>query len=182
LRTNYISVDYPPVADFEADQTTIFQFEFVTFTDLSTGNPTSWTWTFEGGDPAGSNIQQPGEVTYEVNGVYDVTLTVSNDYGQSTETKTDYIDVLPVGIDEINSGQGFTIYPNPGREVFMIHRQSNTDYEIRIFNLLGEQVFEGALNGQEARINLSGLNRGLYIVRLAASDSDQVATAKLVIE
>ena len=57
----------------------------VHFKDMSTGNVTSWDWTFEGGEPASSTEQNP-VVTYNSAGSYAVTLTVSD--GTATETKT----------------------------------------------------------------------------------------------
>ena len=59
--------------------------ESVHFKDMSTGNVTSWAWTFEGGEPASSTEQNP-VVTYNSAGSYAVTLTVSD--GTATETKT----------------------------------------------------------------------------------------------
>ncbi|MBQ3991265.1 MAG: PKD domain-containing protein, partial [Bacteroidales bacterium] len=53
----------PPVADFSASETYIMAENSVTFTDLSTNMPTSWSWTFEGGTPATSTEQNP-TVTY----------------------------------------------------------------------------------------------------------------------
>jgi uncharacterized repeat protein (TIGR02543 family) len=82
-----------PDADFTASPTTVMQGETVTFTDTSAYNPTSWSWTFEGGTPAASTAQNP-TVTYNDLGTYEVSLTASNAYGSDTETKTDYIDVV----------------------------------------------------------------------------------------
>jgi PKD repeat protein len=62
----------------------------IDFTDLSTGDPTSWSWTFEGGEPASSTEQNP-TVSYAVAGTYEVSLTVSNGDAEDTETKTGYI-------------------------------------------------------------------------------------------
>lgn len=85
----------PPVADFSASETYITAGNSVTFTDLSTNMPTSWSWTFEGGTPATSNEQNP-TVTYEEPGIYSVTLVATNDFGSDTETKTAYIEVVSV--------------------------------------------------------------------------------------
>jgi PKD repeat protein len=86
----------PPVADFEANYTTITEGDTVAFTDLSTGDPNAWDWTFEGGTPAASTEQHP-MVTYYTAGNYTVTLTATNAYGSDTETKTNYITVEPLG-------------------------------------------------------------------------------------
>lgn len=50
----------------------------VRFTDLSTGNPTSWSWSFGDG---GTSIQQHPTHTYSAPGSYTVSLTVSNGAG-----------------------------------------------------------------------------------------------------
>ncbi len=85
----------PPVADFSASETQITAGNSVTFTDLSTNMPTSWSWTFEGGTPATSTEQNP-TVTYSEPGEYTVTLVASNAFGSDTETKTEYISVAAV--------------------------------------------------------------------------------------
>jgi len=81
-----------PVAAFSADKTTLNAGGSVNFTDLSTGAPTSWSWTFEGGTPASSASQNP-VVTYAAAGTYDVSLTVTNNNGSSTKTIAGYITV-----------------------------------------------------------------------------------------
>ncbi len=88
----YITVIDPPVAEFTADATTIDEGGTVNFTDQSLGGPTSWSWTFNGGTPANSTVQNP-VVVYDTPGVYTVELSVSNAYGSDTETKTAYITV-----------------------------------------------------------------------------------------
>jgi PKD repeat protein len=93
-KTNYITVgDPPPVADFMANMTSIPVGGTVNFTDLSAGTPTSWSWTFTGGTPASSTIQNPTGVQYNTAGVYAVSLTVTNTVGTDNETKTSYIYV-----------------------------------------------------------------------------------------
>ncbi|MGI6718740.1 MAG: PKD domain-containing protein [Bacteroidales bacterium] len=96
--TNYITVNSvvdSPVANFAADVTAFDAGDSVNFTDLSTNEPTSWNWTFEGGIPSSSTAQNP-TVVYNTAGTYDVTLTVSNAGGTDTKKKTNYITVNPV--------------------------------------------------------------------------------------
>jgi len=82
----------PPTANFTGTPTTVSVGGTVNFTDTSTGSPTSWSWTFEGGAPAASTAQNPS-VVYNTAGTYDVSLTAINAQGSDTETKTDYITV-----------------------------------------------------------------------------------------
>lgn len=83
-----------PIADFNANVTNITAGQSVDFTDLSTNTPSYWTWTFNGGTPASSSIQNPS-VVYSTAGTYDVTLTAGNAVGSSTITKTGFITVNP---------------------------------------------------------------------------------------
>jgi len=87
----------PPVADFMADVTDPSSGQTVTFTDLSTNIPTSWSWSFSpstvtyvGGTNSSSQTPQ---VQFNDAGNYTVELSVSNAYGNDTETKVDYINV-----------------------------------------------------------------------------------------
>ena len=57
----------------------------VTFTDLSSGNPTSWYWNF--GDGQTSSLQNPSH-TYSTPGTYTVTLIASNSNGSDTISQT----------------------------------------------------------------------------------------------
>jgi PKD repeat protein len=86
----------PPVADFAASATIIYEGDSVTFTDLSTNGPNSLDWSFDGGIPATSTQQNP-TVTYNTAGTYDVSLTATNICGSDTETKVDYITVQVQG-------------------------------------------------------------------------------------
>ena len=79
-------------AEFTADYTFVCPGGSVQFTDLSTNNPTNWSWSFPGGIPAISNLQNP-MVTYPVAGNYTVSLTATNANGNDTEIKTGYITV-----------------------------------------------------------------------------------------
>lgn len=81
-----------PVANFSASNTSITVGQSVNFTDLSTNTPTSWAWTFTGGTPSSSTLQNPS-VTYNTVGTYAVSLTATNSAGSDVETKTSYITV-----------------------------------------------------------------------------------------
>ncbi len=82
-----------PVANFNANSSTICLGDTVTFADLSDFNPTSWNWSFIGGSPSSSTDQNP-KVVYNSTGSYAVALTASNGGGNNTETKSAYINVI----------------------------------------------------------------------------------------
>ncbi|HRY33474.1 MAG TPA: PKD domain-containing protein [Bacteroidales bacterium] len=73
----------PPQAGFIPNQTVINSGDCVAFFDASSGNPTSWSWSFPGGNPPVSDVQHP-VIQYFNLGTWSVTLSVQNAYGNST--------------------------------------------------------------------------------------------------
>ncbi len=90
-----ISGPVPPVADFVGSPTSGAVPLTVDFTDLSSGEPTSWAWDF--GDGVGTSEEQNPTYTYNSVGTYTVTLAVTNAYGSDTEVKSNYITVTEGG-------------------------------------------------------------------------------------
>jgi PKD repeat protein len=101
IKLDYITVTEPaPTALFSAAPINTCD-GVVQFSDESTG-ASSWLWDFGDGDT--SDIQNP-EYVYSENGIYTVSLTVTNTGGTDTYTLTDYITVeipdasiTPVGL------------------------------------------------------------------------------------
>ncbi len=81
-------------ANFVANVTSVCEAGEVQFTDNSTGGATAWLWQFPGGTPETSTLQNP-VIIYNVTGVYDVTLQVTNGATSNSVTKTAYISVTP---------------------------------------------------------------------------------------
>ncbi len=94
------------IADFDADVYEGDSILKVNFTDLSNGDPTSWEWDFNGDGEIDSYDQNP-VYTYTEDGLYAVTLTISNDTTSNTITKNNYITVGEIHngneLDEIYS-------------------------------------------------------------------------------
>jgi len=110
-----------PVAAFTASSTSIPAGGSVSFTDQSSATPSSWSWSFPGGTPAVSTVQNPAGIVYNAPGTYPVTLIVNNANGGDTLTKSAYIVVNPAGslpCDTISnyefSNHNPTIFLSPG--------------------------------------------------------------------
>jgi len=94
-KTAYITVAEPLVADFDG---TPLQGTFpfaVSFTDTSTGGPTSWFWSF--GDGANSDQRNPSH-EYGQPGTKTVTLSVSNDFASDSKTRSGFVKVSFVDV------------------------------------------------------------------------------------
>lgn len=165
---------HTPVADFSASLTTVAPGETVTFTDLSTNNPTSWSWAFEGGEPA-TSIEENPTVMYAEPGTYNVTLTTSNIAGTSAAAeKVDYI-LVEDGVGTDNPLKGFvSLYPNPTNGVVTIEVGADAigeDVSVEVYDLVGRKVTEtkgkSSVGGsQKLDINLSGLADQVFVIRV----------------
>ena len=93
----------------------------VAFEDASTNSPDTYFWEFEGGNPATSTMQNP-VVIFANPGEYNVSLTVTNQYGSNTFMVTDAIQVIADPIAD------FSVVEN-GLEVQLTNQSSNgVDY------------------------------------------------------
>jgi PKD repeat protein len=156
-------------AMFFASATEICEGDIVEFYDMSSGNPVSWSWTFEGGMPGSSAFQNPMAM-YPAAGSYDVTLTVSDGVDSHSITLEDFILVnICTGVEEINQ-ESISIHPNPGNGIFNIEitGMRADQLQIRVLNTIGNEVyfdkdlsFTGNLS---TTIDLSRLHKGLYFV------------------
>lgn len=90
-------VQAAPVADFSGTPTTLTAGGSVNFTDLSSGSPSAWQWTFTGGTPGSSALQSPPAITYNTPGTYPVKLKVTSAGGVDSITKVGYIQVQAGG-------------------------------------------------------------------------------------
>ena len=85
-----------PTAAFSATPRTGTAPLNVSFTDQSTGAPSSWAWDFQNDGVVDSNARNPS-FQYTAPGTYSVTLTVANGAGSNSRTETNYITVSPGG-------------------------------------------------------------------------------------
>ena len=112
---------YLPTADFTSDVTSIAATGTVNFTDTSTVDPlgppiTVWSWSFAGGTPATSALQNP-TVQYNTEGQYQVSLEVTNADGSDTKTVPNYMTVTVAPVDytisEFATGLMYNTVSNP---------------------------------------------------------------------
>jgi PKD repeat protein len=97
-KTNKISIKctqnycMPIVSNFISNTTFIMAGNSIQFNDQSTGDPTIWEWTFEGGSPETSAEQNPN-VKYDQPGFYKVTLKASKENSTDTKIEENYVTV-----------------------------------------------------------------------------------------
>ena len=96
-----ITVSGVPVASFVADTTRGSSVLPVTFTGSATNNPTGWSWVFGDG---GTATTQVANHDYAKPGIYDVSLTATNECGAGeTKTLSNLITVYGFKLREVDS-------------------------------------------------------------------------------
>ena len=83
-----------------------------------------------------------------------------------------------VGTDE-NTMNNVNIYPNPNKGQFNINLPEE-DCDVVVFNSLGQQVYQQSDAKGLTKLNLEGLNIGMYYVKVKSANA--VNTLKFVIE
>lgn len=179
-KPNYIYITNPPpppVADFTANTNSILAGQNVSFTNLSSGNPTAFAWQFDGGTPSSSNQQNPGSITYYTPGIYDVTLIVSNTIGTDTTTKPNYITVGNPGIEEAAKGK-LSLYPVPVNDWLSIEgEECHLVKNIIIYDMTGREVITySSFDREEGKINLNttSLSSGIFIIKLEMENNQTI--------
>lgn len=166
------SLEFAPVTNFTADIKTGNTPLTVQFSDLSINKPTSWNWTFQGGNPSSSTLQNP-LVQYNLAGTYQVSLTSQNHAGSNTSTKSSYISVSSsTGIGETVS-ELVSWYPNPVNHSIFI--RCTKDFRIQISSMSGNLLID--VQNQKV-IDLTTLKSGIYILQIEIQG--RVITEKLI--
>jgi len=166
----------PLFADFTSDIQNIYEIPDVNFSSNSIGNITEYAWTFEGGEPATSNEENP-TISYYVPGVYSVSLTVSDGDNENTITKDDFITVhYWVGFEERETLK-YKLYPNPSSGIFTLEVSADVSVEIR--NTVGSLIYQNENISAKETIDLSQKAKGIYFVTVR--NANQSFVEKIVI-
>ncbi len=95
---NFITIGSPPNTEFLVEPMEGKAPLQVQCTDLSTGNPKEWAWSF--GDGQSATSQNPTHI-YQDPGTYTISLTATNSYGSSNLIKQDHINVSAQTLHDI---------------------------------------------------------------------------------
>ena len=172
----YIYVRAMTIADFTANITTVQTGEPVTFVNLSE-NATSYYWSFQGGEPAASQEENP-TVVYENAGVYNVILFATNGASTDMEVKEGFITVTDdTGID-MTDENSIEIYPNPAMSIVNVSAEGMQ--RISILDITGKLVLDIDSNSDTETIDISKFQWATYAIRITTNTGTFVRT--LVVE
>ena len=88
----YVPGTYAPTAAFGSSKKISCSGAAIDFSDYSAGQPTSWSWSFPGGSPSTSTLQNP-TVVYNTPGNYSATLVSTNANGVDSVTYSNYVNI-----------------------------------------------------------------------------------------
>jgi len=109
-------------------------------------------------------------------GVWDIVLTATDDYGNST-TCTFVLDLTLLGTDDNELNNAISIYPNPANEQVTISNSSNIALETAmIYDLNGKLVSQINLQNMQSEkmIDVSAYATGVYMVYITGEQSSVV--------
>jgi PKD repeat protein len=156
-----------PIAAFVGNPLNITVGQSVNFTDLSVNNPTAWNWTFTGGLPNTSTAQNPSGIMYMFPGCYQVSLTVSNAFGNDNETVTCYVNVSAAALAPVAAFTANTFNITTGQSVNFTDLSTNNPTS-------WNWQFTGATPATSSQQNPSGITyntAGCFEVSLTVSNA-----------
>ncbi|HAD13161.1 MAG TPA: hypothetical protein DCF33_12085 [Saprospirales bacterium] len=170
-----------PVADFSVESTLAYVGTPLAFQDQSSYQPDTWTWHFEGGDPATSSLQNP-VVTYAQTGVYDVLLVVENALGTDTIRKSCLVEVSTnAGTQQGQIIPTLQLYPNPASEsVYLDWPKEERVLHCTITDLTGRVISQQEVYPDAPILNVQSLQPGYYLLAFQGKTGRWIA--RLVIQ
>ncbi|MDF2438453.1 MAG: Protein of unknown function precursor [Bacteroidota bacterium] len=119
---------------------------------------------------SGENSQN---FTASANGSYAVEVTTNGCVDTSS-----CVMITSVGINSLAENNQIRIYPNPANDCINVN--CKPDNFVSVQNLLGQKLIEIKTNGNTAKIDISDLSAGVYIISVKTETSTH--TSRIVVE
>lgn len=97
--------------------------------------------------------------------------TINIEYNANGCNSLEEVDSVcfPVSINDLKKIPDLILYPNPASEWFTVDANEEIQ-EIRIYNPLGEMVLKLEIGNSEGRVDVSGLENGIYFVEVVTDE------------
>lgn len=95
----------------------------------------------------------------------------------------EYSAIIYINKCEDNSGDHFTIYPNPFTNQINVKLNSSeiNQYELRLYTVLAEEIMSKNITSNSTTINTSNLSSGIYFYKVIG-DNQVIKSGKLISE
>jgi hypothetical protein len=110
-------------------------------------------------------------------GVYTVTITAEDAYGNESMCTFELTIENPLGTEDYSLENLILLYPNPAQDKLYVQNNSNEDLkEMLLFDISGKLISKFDLNQfqKEQFVNISRYDSGIYIIKLTTGRSSIV--------
>jgi hypothetical protein len=90
---------------------------------------------------------------------------------ETMDTLTLIAKAWSVGLNKVRNAADISLYPSPARNEITFKYPVTRPVEVAIYNVLGSKVKTFVHSGNETLIDLSGLQKGMYFIRLTVGET-----------
>ena len=133
-------------------------------------------------DPVTVYTQDPAPGTAIPDGVYTVTFTATDEYGNTSTCDFELTVESVLGVSQNSLDAGLALYPNPASNVVNLVNKTNISLEkMMIYDINGKLVNQTDLRTMqgERAVDVSSLAAGVYVVQIIG---DNASTVKRLIK
>lgn len=96
----------------------------------------------------------------------------TNEMGYGIPNFEDAYNALQIlGAEDRMLEENFALYPNPVTEILMVSFPVSSEVaELKVYNLLGDLMFDRSISANENSIDLSSISSGMYLVTITSSE------------
>jgi len=139
--------------------------------EVTSNEGSTYTWEVVGGtiaDGQGTNM-----ITVAWDGVGIGTMMVEEETADGCTGESEVFNVTIddcTGVEEMDENE-FIISPNPGTDYVYLKGDFATNTRVKIYSLSGQLKLETELTGNNARINISTLPKGIFLLKVIDQNS-----------
>lgn len=133
-------------------------------------NATNVEWNINGNILTATNAPT---FAFDAAGVYEVSLTVSNNDCADTKTETIRVNNKTTGIVDV-ANNSINIYPNPVKDFLTI--ETNEKVTTKLFTILGKNISTTT----SKVIDMKNLSKGVYIVQILNEKNELISINRVV--
>ncbi|MES2778430.1 MAG: immunoglobulin-like domain-containing protein, partial [Bacteroidota bacterium] len=120
-------------------------------------------------------------------GYYFAIYSVTDPSGNKATAVQRLINVIEngpcaTGIKELSSNSNLSIYPNPNTGLFTIANKTNSNITaVQVMDVVGRTVYTKATQSNEVNVDLTTMNKGLYMVIIKDANGNEFSS-KVIVE
>ncbi|MBE9480327.1 MAG: T9SS type A sorting domain-containing protein [Bacteroidetes bacterium] len=139
-------------------------------------------------DPASGTVlpDEPEEVTVTFDaanlelGTYAAEIQINNNDPVTPQFIVPVtLDVVAVGINEVEKNEAVLIYPNPATDFINISSTSEIN-SVKLINYIGQTIHNKIVKNQKVRINTADYNAGIYFLQIKTNNT--LVTKQIIIK